>query len=245
MRVIRGLGTGTPPRWRRNIGRLTPRLTPTKQHRFPGTTLFDVVGRELCGASCMSLKEYRESWEVARRVLRRHRGGRVWDLAGGHGLVGWLILLLDPGATSAVVVDPAIPLCAHRLREALGQRWPDVTARWTFDSSPLGSVVPAPEDRLVGVHACGGLTDQVLDLAIEHRCRVAVLPCCQSTSKDDSGVLGGWMDADLAIDTTRAHRLRQAGFLVQTAVIPVDITPKNRLLFGTPLDQDHSAAASP
>lgn len=201
------------------------------------------MGRELCGASCISLKEYRESWEVARKVLRRHRGGKVWDLAGGHGLVGWLILMLDPGATTAVVVDPAIPLSAHRLRAALGVRWPQVTERWLFEQGDLSTVVPDPEDRLVGVHACGGLTDTVLDLAIAHGCRVAVLPCCQSSAKNDAGGLAGWMDADLAIDTTRAHRLRQAGFLVQTATIPAEITPKNRLLFGTP--QAQSAAASP
>lgn len=210
------------------------RLTPHHRPRFDGGTVFDHVGQVLCDARCISLEEYRESWEVVRRVLRRHRGGPVWDLAGGHGLVGWLVLLLDPGSTSATVVDTRIPLSAHRLRDALGARWPEVTARWTFLEGSLTGITPRADDRLIGVHACGGLTDRVLDLAIEHRCRVAVLPCCQSTGKDDAGGLAGWMDADLAIDTTRAHRLRHAGFLVHTTTIPADITPKNRLLLGAP-----------
>ena len=192
------------------------------------------MAREICAASCLPRKELFESWAVARKLLRRHRGGPVLDLAGGHGLVAWLVLLQDRGTPQAVVVDPRIPKSAHRLREALARRWPEVTARLQLVEADLDAVPASSEHRLLGIHACGGLTDRVLDRAIAARCRVAVLPCCHSTAKLDSGGLAGWMPVDLAIDTTRAARLREAGFGVHTTTIPVEITPKNRLLLGTP-----------
>ena len=87
-------------------------------------------------------------------------------------------------------------------------------------------------DIVVSAHACGSLTDSVLDRAIVARASVAVLPCCQAEAKCDTGGLLGWVDSALAIDVTRAHRLSAAGYHVITQTIPETITPKNRLLIG-------------
>jgi hypothetical protein len=43
-----------------------------------------------------------------------------------------------------------------------------------------------------------------------------------------------WLDGPLAVDVTRAARLRSGGYRVYTQVIPGDITPKNRLLLAEP-----------
>jgi hypothetical protein len=63
------------------------RLTPHDLHRYQSPSLFDHVARVVCEASCLPRKELYESWEVARRARRRFRGGRVVDLACGHGLI--------------------------------------------------------------------------------------------------------------------------------------------------------------
>ena len=42
------------------------------------------------------------------------------------------------------------------------------------------------------------------------------------------------MDGPLAIDVTRAARLRADGYCVITRTIPEEITPKNRLLMAHP-----------
>ena len=89
-------------------------------------------------------------------------------------------------------------------------------------------------DVVVSCHACGALTDRVLDRAIEAHAAVAVLPCCQAVSTGDAGGLEGWVDAALAIDVTRAARLRANGYHVHTQHIPKEMTEKNRLLLGTP-----------
>ncbi len=90
-------------------------------------------------------------------------------------------------------------------------------------------------DIVVSSHACGALTDRVLDRAATARARVAVLPCCHDLDAGDDGGLSGWVDGAMAIDIVRAMRLEQQGYRIWTQAIPEGITPKNRLLLGEPL----------
>lgn len=64
--------------------------------------------------------------------------------------------------------------------------------------------------------------------------RVAVLPCCHNLTDGSMGGLQGWMDGPLAVDATRVARLTRNGYKVITQTIPMDITPKNRLLLAEP-----------
>jgi hypothetical protein len=69
--------------------------------RFADPTLFDRLARAVCHAECLPRKELYESWEVARRARRRFRGGRIVDLACGHGLTAWIMLILDSSSGAA------------------------------------------------------------------------------------------------------------------------------------------------
>jgi hypothetical protein len=89
-------------------------------------------------------------------------------------------------------------------------------------------------DLVVSCHACGNLTDVVLDRAVSVRARVAVLPCCHHLRTGDTGGLSGWVDRAAAVDIVRAVRLGQRGYRIWTQTIPANITPKNRLLIGEP-----------
>src|SRR6478736_10152456 len=85
------------------------RLTDRDVARFPGGTLFHRVARAVCHAGCLPRKELYEAWEMARRVRRLFRGGRVIDLGAGHGLLAEIMLLLDDSSPSAVVIDKLLP----------------------------------------------------------------------------------------------------------------------------------------
>lgn len=201
---------------------------------FPGDTLFERIARAVCRAGCLPRKELYEAWEVARRVHRRFRGGRVVDLAAGHGLLAQILLILQGETEEALAVDRRIPDNAALLAAELKSEWPRLSGRVTFLETDLEQVPLRPEDIVVSVHACGGLTDLVLERAMAARCRVAVLPCCHDLRSADGGGLEGWLDGTLAVDVTRAALLRSRGYRVYTQTIPGDITPKNRLLMAEP-----------
>jgi hypothetical protein len=145
------------------------------------------------------------------------------------------MLLLDDSSAEAIVVDTAIPASSARLYEVLADTWPRLSGRVTFVSARLEDVALGSGDVVVSVHACGGLSDVVLDRAATARARVAVLPCCHDLDVNDQGDLTGWVDGPLAVDVVRALRLKARGYRIRTQLIAREITPKNRLLIGEPV----------
>jgi hypothetical protein len=210
------------------------RLTAYDLERFPSPTLFDRIGRAVCAAGCLPRKELYEAWEVARRTRRLFRGGRVVDLAAGHGLLAQIMLILDDTSPRAVAVDTRLPRSSAALHQALVKRWPRLEGRVEFLAAPLDSVTLDEQDVVVSSHACGRLTDLVIERAVSARARVAVLPCCHDAAVSDTGGLEGWTDPALAIDITRATRLEAQAYRIWTQAIPEAITPKNRLLLAAP-----------
>ena len=193
------------------------RLTEHDLGRFAGDTLFDRLGRAVCRAGCLPRKELYEAWEMARRVRRILRGGRIVDLT--------------------------LPRSHARVHEALLLEWPRLAGRVGFEERPYEDVPLGAGDLVVASHACGALTDTVIELAVAARAPVAVLPCCHDHVRCDTGALTGWMSADLAIDAVRAVKLQEVGYRVWTKGIPAEVTPKNRLLIAAPADR--ATAADP
>ena len=121
-----------PPRATRathNIGsksKLRPRDIPSFADAQP--PLFKEVACAVCTASVLPRKELYEAWAVATRVDAAFTGyTRVADLAAGHGLLAWLLLLLawERGAPrTAVCVDVRMPASHETLSAALVARWP-------------------------------------------------------------------------------------------------------------------------
>jgi hypothetical protein len=214
------------------------RLTNYDLERFPGGTLFHRVARAVCSAECLPRKELYEAWEMARRVRRLFRGGRILDVGAGHGLLAHMMLILDDSSTDALVVDTSLPASSAKLHQALVAIWPRLDGRIAFVASSLEHIEIAAGDVVVASHACGAFTDRVLERSVAAGARVAVLPCCHDLAgglaAEGAGALAGWVDGAVAI-VVRAMRLQQRGYRVWTQTIPADITPKNRLLLGAPV----------
>ena len=222
----------------RSVSAIAPssksRLTPYSADHFAGTTLFDRIARAVCTAGCLPAKELFEAWEVARQTRRRFKGGRVVDLACGHGLLAHIMLILDDTSADALMVDIKLPKSAAKLSAALCEVWPHLAGRVKTVQAPLESVELHSSDVIVASHACGALTDAVLQCAVKANARVSVLPCCHHLLHDKKHLLQGWMDGALALDVDRAMMLERRGFDVHTRCIPAEITPKNRLLLAEP-----------
>src|SRR5438105_43079 len=143
------------------------RLSDRDLDRFPGGTLFHRIARAVCEAGCLPRKELYEAWEMARRVRRLFRGGRVVDLGGGHGLLAQILLLLDDSSPSALVIDKALPASAAKVHAALVAVWPRLAGRVEFLAQPMqelstGAGRLQSSDLIVSSHACGRLSDVVL-----------------------------------------------------------------------------------
>jgi hypothetical protein len=213
------------------------RLTTRDLDRFSDATLFHRLARAVCRAGCLPRKELYESWEVGRRVRRRFRGGRIVDLCAAHGLLAHVMLLLDDSSPAALVVDKTLAPSSAKVHRALTEAWPRLSGRITFVTGELEDIGISCSDVVVSSHACGALTDRVLELAMRARARVAVLPCCHDLDTCDAGALDGWIDSAVAIDVMRAARLTHDGYRIWTQRIPGAITPKNRLLIAAPDDR--------
>src|SRR5688500_17915713 len=132
------------------------------------------------------------------------RGGRVVDLCGGHGLLAQAMLLLDDSSPAGLVVDRILPASAGKVHASLVAAWPRLDGRITFVSAGIEDVPLDASDVVVSSHACGALSDVVLERATAARARVAVLPCCHDLGVCDAGALAGWVDGPLAVDVMRA-----------------------------------------
>lgn len=204
--------------------------------RLEGDTLFARLARTVCEAECLPRKEFFEAWETARRTRRVMRGGPVLELAAGHGLLSAMMLILDDTSPAAVCVDIEKPQSHRRLMAVLVERWPRLKGRIEYRQGRVEETAAKGNELVISVHACGTLTDRVMDVALAAGSRLAVLPCCHDLKRCDTGGLTGWMDGPLAVDAARVARLRAEGYRVMTTAIPDDITPKNRLLLGWPPD---------
>lgn len=208
------------------------KLTPSHARHYPGPELLDVLGRALCTAHCLPRKELHEAWEMAIRVRPWFRGGRVVDLCAGAGLLGQVMLLLDDTSPRAIAVDVKLPKNHDKVHGAMLQAFPILSQRVHFQQASLNEVVIAADDIVVSAHACGPLTDAILDKAADAGARVAVLPCCHAHRFRAD--LAGCEDPSGAIDKERMQRLRGRAYRVWDETIPVEVSPKNRILFGAP-----------
>jgi hypothetical protein len=151
-----------------------------------------------------SVKEFNECWAFAKALQSFYTRSSIrviLDVAGGHGALGAILLLLFPKATHAVVIDPAardttqltsvqrawnellvtgdgdtkdmrLSYRAECLRSAL----PDAIQQFTSDKT---SNVHPSEVLVVACHACQHLSEETANIACSMGTHIALMPCCQ------------------------------------------------------------------
>ena len=144
-------------------------------------SLFRETALVVCDLGILPRKELYECWEVATRVHDHFpQSQTIADLASGHGLLGWMLLLLGRHNNRRVVcVDHKMPPSAETLADAFTSHFPNLGA-YDYVEGDLARVQPSQDTLLTALHACGPLTDSVLSLSINAGCSAAVMPCCHS-----------------------------------------------------------------
>ena len=165
--------------------------------------LFDELAVILCETGVVPRKELFETYSAALYIHEKFRHmRRIADLAAGHGLLSWFLLVLDykeyewsnisekRKPRTAICVDRRMPPSAEKIANAMVKHYPDIKSRWTYVQSDLSSVIPHPSCLISSVHACGTLTDYLIELTIgdfknrhgdsNGRVPLAVVPCCHT-----------------------------------------------------------------
>lgn len=242
--------TGPPLRagWHGSRSKLRRRDIETFEKGF-SPPLFAKVAAAVCSAEVLPRKELFETWEVASRIDNAFPNAtRVADLAAGHGLLGWMLLILASASgrpRSAVCVDMVMPPSADTLRDVVTSAWPDLRDRMHYVEGGLQYVQADPGVLLTSVHACGPLTDMVLERAVVGNAPVAVMPCCHSMRKQPMPPEPGLTPEQFeqrareighvqAIDTARIRALEGFGYRVEEATCDPEVTPYNRLIMAQP-----------
>lgn len=218
------------------------RLRPKDAERFVGEGLVERFARELARDRAVPVKELCEAGEVFLRTRERLRAPQMADLCAGCGLLGVLFALFEREVEEVHLIDRAPTASIERVLGAAARVGPWVRDKVRVHRALLRDareIVP-PAAHLVAIHACGRRTDAILDLALERRVAVAVLPCCHPAAGNPAPpALRRALGEALALDVDRTYRLEAAGFAVRWDEIPASITPMNRLLTASPVAREH------
>jgi hypothetical protein len=223
------------PQPKRALNMLQPRHIVAE---FSGDNLFDDFARTVCESDCVPRKELFEAWAMALHVHDHFpESKRFADLASGHGLLSWALLLLNEERT-AICVDIRMPKSAEKLRKVFVKKWPSLEDRWDFVEGKLEDIEPSPSTLMVGVHCCGILSDRVVGLSIKGNSPLALVPCCHTSkylSKNQKSEIKEFnFNLSDYLDTRRQELLSEAGFAVVEGFIPEEFTPKNRIILAEP-----------
>ena len=223
------------------------RLRAADVRHFTGNDAYNRVARATCRAdAAIARKELPECWAMAERVhddfwrSASEPPRRVVDVAAGHGLLGWFLLALCCEANTkslpvVYAVDERMPASACKLRDAFGAAFPRLRAQHRYIVGDARDVEATSDTLVAGLHACGGLSDIVIDVALEGSSALALVPCCHSTKIPHDVDAAANVGLDEAIDAARARRLAAAGWAVERGTLcSRDITPKNGLILGRP-----------
>ncbi len=202
---------------------------------FDGDGMADKLARALLTARAVPFKEVLESFEFFEHARRRVRAPVVADLCCGHGLAGMLYGAFHRDVDRVLLVDRARPDSVARSLAALGAVAPWLPPKVRFVEGRVEDVPLPAGAALLGVHACGGATDAILDRALGVGGPVALLPCCHpARALPGPPTLGRALGTPLATDIHRTYRLDAAGYRTRWSEIPAAITPMNRVIAAWP-----------
>ena len=195
----------------------------------------DKFVRALAEDSFLPMKEVLECGEFFHRVRKHTRNKVIADLCCGHGLLGILFAMFERKVEKVILVDKVTPPsrqklidCANRVAPWVADKIVNVESRIKVDADWLD-----PGCAVVSAHACGKLSDLCIDIAIDNKSSLAILPCCYPRGACKAPqALQTTLGFETAFDVDRTYRLESADYHVRWSEIPKDITPMNRVICG-------------
>ena len=199
------------------------------------------VNKRIYGASKRILQNNAHDVDDQRTIT-------IQDLCSGHGLTGMLFLACTPPGripnTSVRIelVDKVEPKSHSILRDCISEICPWVSEDTvSFVSTPLNDYTDKASNKkihgneatiVISTHACGSLTDKVLEYSINSEAAsLAVMPCCY-TGTDEGAPYGvrRMLGVGLSADVRRSFYLQENNYHADFGAIPRAVTPMNRII---------------
>mmetsp|Transcript_37112 Transcript_37112/g.83571 ORF Transcript_37112/g.83571 Transcript_37112/m.83571 type:complete len:528 (-) Transcript_37112:15-1598(-) len=241
--------------------------------------LFNGFARAVAQAGRVARKEVFETWASALHIHSGFLQGegaaglrRVCDVAAGHGLLAWALLILDDAESKScegegcrpltvLCLDVVMPRNAELIQVAMLECFPHLESRFDYVEGRLEQLIPHPSCLLASVHACGPLSDVLVATSASSGVPLAVVPCCHSRKRkvlepvaspfawdlyDEIMSEDGSMP-DLAdrLDHARVTALRNSGMVTEEEFLPTLFTDKNRLILARVPDDGSFQSSKP
>jgi len=165
--------------------------------------------------------------------------GTIIDVCSGNGMNGFF-WLLQSAAENAIFVDPFHNSNFYALEEIFGRFDKELKQRYSYVPQKIEEYAYESTDStlVTAIHACGSLTDRVIEFALEHKFPFAVMPCCYGYAKEflplDKKILDSFPHKDECIDTARIMKVQAQDYAVYVRTISSKITQMNRIIIGIP-----------
>lgn len=160
----------------------------------------------------------------------------LYDLCCGNGLAG--AYFLDEKEVEKVVM---VDLKSLMYRTKLQERNPGIVF---INESIDNLIISEKPAALIGVHACGRLTDIVIEKAVDARVPFAVMPCCYNSEMNKyelreppDGRKLVYPNEQSYYDAFRMQFAKERGYDVVLTTIDPKITPMNNVIVATPLNK--------
>ena len=182
-------------------------------------------------------KEFYESlFAIDRLEPELSRAKVLYEIGAGHGMFGIFAALVFPNIERVYALDQNIPPSRDGILERLAVDHPWLKTKARVIEAPLGGVLPPPDALLVGIHACGALTDGLAEMAQRVRAPFAVVPCCEERTQLPKELRDSVPSEAIAdsVNALRLERWRSWDYALEERALPARVTGRNRVFVAAP-----------
>lgn len=208
-------------------------LSPKPPTNVLVKALIDYLSVEDAPIDAKEVLESVEFYLRTRQRLMQQPVSFLYDMGAGHGLTGLLFAAGFP-QLRVQLIDQRVPPSFHELHRLVTIKCPWINV--AYQAIPLDQWKPHASVNnttvVIATHACGRLTDEVIDRAILLQATaLAVMPCCYTgTASPAPYGIRRALGVAWAADIDRTYRLARAGYHTDFSAISDAITPMNRIL---------------
>lgn len=179
----------------------------------------------------VSEKEVRESFNFVEVIKKKIQSGNiVLELCCGHGLIGQI--LIQKHLVKSVIQICNIETKSHQLLELINNSFSDIYFyNWDIYEKE-NEILKFDYDAVIACHACGGLTDKVIDFAIKKDKNIFVCPCCYHYNLPKELVKIYSQFGSNGVNIYRISKLMLSGYNTSVRELKSNITPLNKVIIG-------------